>query len=149
MWEWIIAIIVGIIIVFFVTRAQKKYNNKILNNPQFTIGKVTFFSSSKGGVIVPKIVHSNPKPTNIFIKYLIDTTEYENRYSSGPGISYIPDTGIQKGDKYLVVYNEKNPKESCMLFEYPIKDSGDFERYVKDLKNNPEKLKNYRKKNDK
>jgi hypothetical protein len=36
-----------------------------------------------------------------------------------------------------------------MLFEYPIKDSGDFERYVKDLKNNPEKLKNYRKKNDK
>ena len=55
--------------------------------------------------------------------------------------------GVQKGDKYLVIYNEKNPKESCMLFEYPIKDSKDFERYIKELKNNPKKLNNYRKKN--
>jgi len=147
MWEWIIAIIVGIIIVFFVTRAQKNYNNKILNNAQFTIGKVTFYSSSKSGIIVPKIVHSNPKPTSVDYKYLVDTIEYENGYPSGNGISYIPDSGVQKGNKYLVIYNEKNPKESRMLFEYPIKDSKDFERYIKELKNNPKKLNNYRKKN--
>ena len=147
MWEWIIGTLIVGIGLIYVLHKEKEDNKIIIDNSQYTIGKITFYSSSKSGIIVPKIVHSNPKPTSVDYKYLVDTIEYENGYPSGNGISYIPDSGVQKGNKYLVIYNEKNPKESRMLFEYPIKDSKDFERYIKELKNNPKKLNNYRKKN--
>lgn len=145
MWEWIIAIAVVVIIIIFVNKVQNKYIERILNNAEYTTGKVFFFSGSKSGLVVPGLIQSTPKPTNAFTKYFVDNTEYENKNTCGPGIQYIPDTGIQKGDKFLVIYNKKKPKESCVLFDYPIKDNGDFERYVKNLKNNPEKIKNYHK----
>ncbi len=142
--EWIIGIIVCILLFIFVSRSQKQGNERILNNGEFTIGEVTFYSSSKPGFIIPRGSGSTAKPSEVSLKYTIDTTIYKNRYNNGPGISHIPDTGIYEGEKYLVIYDKKNPSKSRMLFKYPIKDSGDFERYVKDLKNNPEKLRKYR-----
>ena len=142
--EWIFGIIVCILLFIFVSRSQKQGNKRILNNGEFTIGEVTFYSSSKPGFIVPRGTGSTAKPTEVSIKYKIDNTTYKYRYNKGPGIKHIPDAAVRKGEKYLVIYNKNNPNKSRMLFKYPIKDSGDFERYVKDLKNNPEKLKNYR-----
>jgi len=37
---------------------------------------------------------------------------------------------IKEGDQYLVLYNDDG---SDMLFDYPIKDSADFEKYVKEF----------------
>ena len=37
---------------------------------------------------------------------------------------------IKEGDLYLVLYNDDG---SDMLFDYPIKDSADFEKYVKEF----------------
>jgi hypothetical protein len=144
MGEWIIGLIIGGLMLFFLLRSQKQEEERILNNGEFSIGEVTFYSSSKPGFIIPRGGGSTPKPTNVFFYYKVNDSIYEMRYSSGPGIKYIPDTGIYEGQKYLVIYDKKNPNKSRMLFKYPIRDSGDFERYVKDLKNNPEKLRNYR-----
>ena len=144
MTEWIIVLIIGGIILFFLLRSQKQEQERLINNREFTIGEVTFYSSSKPGFIIPKGSGSTPKPSNVFFEYKINDTSYEMRYSSGPGISHIPDTGIYEGEKYLVIYDKKNPSKSRMLFKYPIKDSSDFERYVKELKNNPELLRKYR-----
>lgn len=144
MGEWIIVLIIGGVILFFLLRSQKQEQETFLNKGEFTIGEVTFYSSSKPGFIIPKGSGSTPKPSNVFFEYKINNTIYEMRYSNSPGISYIPDTGVHEGEKYLVIYDKNNPKKSRMLFEYPIKDSSDFERYVKKLKNNPEKLRNYR-----
>lgn len=142
--EWIIGIIVCILLLIFVSRSQKQGNERILNNGEFTIGEVTFYSSSKPGFIVPRGTGSTAKPTEVDFIYSVNNKKYEMKYPKGPGIRFIPDTGIYEGEKYLVIYDKKNPSKSRMLFKYPIKDSGDFERYVKELKNNPEKLRNYR-----
>ena len=142
--QWIIYTIITVVILIFVLRLQKEGNERIINNGEFTIGEVTFYSSRKSGFIVPDGTGSTAKPSEVSIKYTIDTNIYKNRYNNGPGISHIPNTGIQEGEKYLVIYNKNNPSKSRMLFKYPIKDSSDFERYVKDLKNNPELLRKYR-----
>jgi len=143
MGEWIIALIIGGLVLFFLLRSQKQEEERIINNGKFTIGEVTFYSSSKPGFIIPRGGGSTPKPSKVNFKYVVDSIEYENHEANGPGISYIPNKGIQEGERYLVIFNINNPEDSKMLFKYPIKDSGDFERYVKDLKNNPEKLRNY------
>jgi len=142
--QWIIYTIVTIVILIFVLRLQKEGNERIINNGELTIGEVTFYSSRKSGFIVPDGSGSTAKPSEVSLKYTIDTTIYKNRYNNGPGIIHIPDTGIYEGEKYLVIYDKNNPHKSRMLFKYPIQDSGDFESYVKDLKNNPEKLRKYR-----
>ena len=35
--------------------------------------------------------------------------------------------------EFLVLYLPEKPKNAIMLFDYPIKDSTDFERYVKEF----------------
>jgi len=37
------------------------------------------------------------------------------------------------GMKFLVIYDTENPKESIIRLDYPIKDSTDFRRYVKEF----------------
>jgi len=37
------------------------------------------------------------------------------------------------GMKFLVIYDTVNPKESIIRLDYPIKDSTDFRRYVKEF----------------
>ena len=43
----------------------------------------------------------------------------------------IQKTNIKNGDKFLVIYLLK--EGSLILFDYPIKDSTDFKRYVKEF----------------
>ena len=38
-----------------------------------------------------------------------------------------------KGDKFLVLYDENDPKNAIIRLDYPIKDNSDFERYVKEF----------------
>lgn len=45
----------------------------------------------------------NEATYNVFVKYTVDGTEYEEEY----GIS----TGYKKGDKVTIYYNPKNPKQ--------------------------------------
>lgn len=37
------------------------------------------------------------------------------------------------GSKFLVIYDANNPKKSIIRLDYPIKDSTDFKRYVKEF----------------
>jgi len=36
--------------------------------------------------------------------------------------------------EFLVLYLPEKPKNAIMLFDYPIKDSADFKRYVREFK---------------
>jgi len=42
-------------------------------------------------------------------------------------------TITKPGKKFLVIYDTENPKESIIRLDYPIKDSTDFRRYVKEF----------------
>lgn len=50
----------------------------------------------------------------------------------------LPDEGVVAGQRYLVVYNADKPEESRILFDKPIQDSADFDRYIAELKENVE-----------
>ena len=62
--------------------------------------------------------------------YKVDDTDIE-----GKRYHKFPPRVVEKGDKYIVAYSNKNAKNSVMLFDYPTKQDGDFERYL--VKFNP------------
>lgn len=49
-----------------------------------------------------------------------------------PLSKYPSDIRVKRDEKYLVVYLENNQKKAIILFDYPVKDSTDFKRYVKE-----------------
>ena len=55
---------------------------------------------------------------------------------------YVPfENGPSKGERFVALYLPNEPEKCALLFDYPIKDSTDFERYLEDFKKNPPKLK--------
>ncbi len=90
---------------------MNKRENTIRNNGCPAIGEVyTFSKDSRTG-------------SSVKYKYQVDKMHH-----SDIGI-LIPDS-LKKGDKFLVLYLEKDPRKSILLLDKPIKDSTDFQRYV-------------------
>lgn len=44
-----------------------------------------------------------------------------------------PNNKIKEGNKYMVLYLPEKPKTAIMLFDYPINDSSDFRKFVKEF----------------
>lgn len=136
--KFIIAVlcIAGFFLLKGVSRNETKH---IFNNADFSIGKLIEYSKGSGTVITPNNVVNEPgNPPFVKFKYAVKNIEYMNRYDAN---TYnIPGNIIVEGKEYLVVYYNKNPQKSRMLFDYPIKDSIDFERSVKEF----EKTRKYR-----
>jgi hypothetical protein len=44
-----------------------------------------------------------------------------------------PNNTVEEGDKYLVYYLPERPQKAIMFFDYPIKDSADFIKSIKEL----------------
>jgi len=134
-------IILGIVAVGFyvaIMRHNSNENKKIFNNPEYSIGVVTYFSNAKGAIGVPNAVTAPAKPAEIKYKYEVNGDGIENGYVDGE--FKVPFSGPIAGEKYLVIYLKTNPQKSRMLFDYPINDSSDFVRYCEILKKNPLQL---------
>jgi len=105
-----------------------------LGNPGYAIGIVNYFEP--GGFSTSKLINYS---------FFINGKKYGNQYSNRAGGKKwkIPISGDYKqGDQYMVQYNKDNP--SCMtcsrmLFDYPVKDSSDYRRYVNEFDTNPPK----------
>jgi len=118
---------------FFLLKGVSRNETKlIISNGDFTIGKLIEYSQRSGTVITPNNTVNQPgNPPFIKFKYTAKNIEYMNRYDAN---TYkIPYNKIKEGAEYLVVYYNKNPQKSRMLFEYPIKDSTDFKKSVKEF----------------
>ena len=138
MTEYILLSIAVIIVIFLLRHFNYKDNVQIFDDPRYVIGELTYFSDAKGAIGVPGRITSSGKPSEIKFEYEINGYKIENNYGSES--FNIPSSGPIAGDKYLVIYQKTNPKNSRMLFDYPIKDSADFIRYTDTLKKNPLKL---------
>lgn len=110
----IISLVLLFILVFgFLNRNQVKEEKQLIKDTgSLSIGTVK--SISKGGY------HSNGG-INYFFKL--------DRIYSGR-ISDWPSKGLNKGDQFLVLFLEKDPRRSILLLDKPIKDSTDFQRYA-------------------
>lgn len=123
---------------FIIVRMQKASQSFLKEEGTFTIGTITSFSGHDGG-FNGGAVSGSPHGTFLEFKYIINNKEYVQNY--GGDDYFIPEIGQKEGDNFLVFYHNKNPKESMMLFNYPIKDSNDFARYMEEFKTTPPKLK--------
>jgi hypothetical protein len=121
-----------------VMRGNKHENQIIFSNPGYTIGEIIYFSDAKGAIVVPNAITAPAKPSEIKFKYTVNGNDIENNYVAGE--FKVPSSGPIAGEKYIVIYLKSNPRKSRMLFEYPLKDNVDFDKYLFEFKIAPPKL---------
>jgi hypothetical protein len=82
---------------------------------------------------------SYSKPESISFLYIVNNVELKGGdtkfYMDKNAFEVFNDKEKSKpGSKFLVVYDVNNPKKSIIRLDYPIVDSTDFRRYVKEFK---------------
>ena len=124
-----ISIIILTVIVGMNHRKNRKSEKEnLLQNGLFAIGEVIYYSSSKSPIAAPKISNTG-KPAKIEFSVRINGQKYICKYDEWSG--EIPNEGIEVGNKYLVLYpKDFSPNKCRMQFDYPIKDSTDFKKYI-------------------
>lgn len=133
-------IILGIIFIVVIilynirTKEKEEYQEKLLANAYYSIGEVSKYFPRK-----MRIFNNTGRSANVEYHFMANAKEYTNKYTASD--AKVPDEGVSVGERFLVLYLKDNPEESRMFFEYPVKDSIDFKRYVKEF----EEMKNKKK----
>jgi len=112
--------------IYFIMRNHDKINS-ILDDPEYTIGTVECFMPEGRLNMAPS--------SSVRYRYTVDGVEFESTRSLR-----LPREGIEKGDRFIVAYSNKNAENSVMLFDYPIKEDSDFEKWLEEFKINPPRL---------
>jgi len=119
-------------IVYLVVGHNTDVNNKARNkyleeNGLYTIGKVIEYSEhiATGG------------SQYIKISYKVMGIEYQ--VSSGYNVPF--KDGPKAGELFMAMYLPYEPEKCALLYDYPVKDSTDYKRYIEEFKKNPPKLK--------
>ncbi|MFI5221378.1 MAG: hypothetical protein ACHQK8_03555 [Bacteroidia bacterium] len=112
--------------IFLLVNVQCKKDNIVFPNPGYAIG------------IIDAYAPQYKTASNIQFEFSIASQKYYVTYHSGDNGWYVPGSGNYKiGDKYMVQYDQSNPNTARMLFDYPVKDSTDYIKYVNQFKTNP------------
>lgn len=133
-------IILGIIFICFLiwynvrTKEKEEYQKKLLANASYSIGEVSKYFPRK-----MKVFNGTGRDAKIEYHFIADAKEYIKKYTAS--VAKVPDEGVSIGEKFLVLYLKDNPEESRMFFDYPVKDSIDFKRYVKEFEEMKSKTK--------
>lgn len=133
--EYLIIGAIAVIFNFEVDKENHEENQKIFDNPIYAIGELTYFFKGSNGTGV----HSAVQLPYVNYKYNLNGVNY--KYDFGIGQYYMPTSGFIIGKKYLVICLKTDPKLSRMLFDYPIKNSTDFIKYLEKFKKNPPPMK--------
>lgn len=129
------------LIFLYVSSIQQENENETIfssSDLKFVIGEVIYYHPYSGGIHVWGANYSSG-PTSVGFKFEVEDRAYERRYTTV--VYKIPDKGVHIGERYLVAYLQADPEKCLMLFDYPIKDSLDFEQGVKRFLEEREKVK--------
>jgi len=125
--ETIIVLIACVLLYFVVSIAFDRKEKEIMKNCFYSYAYVTkkneYGELAKGGRY-----GAGASVESIDFFYEIDGHKHYDRYA-------IPKKAgvVKKGDKYLMLISKDNSKRYVVMFKYPIKDSADFKRYVKEF----------------
>ena len=98
-----------------------------ISNPGYAIGIVLYY-----------LIDNGRTSSQIEYNYYVNNKLYDNGYvDSHNGWSVPNHASYQKGDQFMVQYDQNNIGFSRMLFSYPVKDSADYIKYVNQFKTNP------------
>ena len=127
-----VLVIAGLIILGTKHRRERHvYKNKLLHYASYSIGEVSYYRSGRNSLIVPRIANNTGRTPTVEYYFSLNGDTFVNKYDAYK--ADVPTKGVKEGGKYLVLYNKSNPAENRMFFDYPIKDSTDFKRYVKEF----------------
>ena len=109
--------LIGLLVAaYFLDKSFKKSEKNLIGNGSFTIGTFKKFTWGSNG--------------QHLIYYFYDNGKYRSDGSSSKFPDFEQQKTIFEGDQFLVIYNDWG---STIFFECPIKDSTDFQRYVKEF----------------
>lgn len=131
--EWIVLFIIGLAGILYFNIKEKKGNERIMSNTQYAVGEVLKYDPGNSQSIPGYSTARSP-----FVEYNYKVEEQIITNFNTRSSTNLPDEGVVAGQRYLVVYNADKPEESRILFDKPIHDSADFDRYVEELKENVE-----------
>jgi hypothetical protein len=134
-----IFIIVALTALYYVKKWNKSEILKIYSNSSFAIGTVTNYSSTTSHVMIPKL-GTYRQVRCVRYTFIVCNEIIERGYEDSV-LHKIPDLNVSVGDKYIVIYHRDDPQKNIMLFDYPIKDSADFNLFLKNVKDRKIKLK--------
>ncbi len=97
----------------------------------YTIGLIESYGDATGG-FQSGAIESSPKMSQVNYSYIINNKKFEDFDYGVPK--------VKEGDRFLVVYYIKNQQKSLILFNYPIKDSTDYKRYMDEFKTKTPKI---------
>lgn len=125
------AFLILFIISFWMQNNRKEVGREITLYPGYAIGVLDY--KIKGGATF------GPSTTDVFILFKVDTKIWRTT-TKGKLAGY---KQALEGDEYLVIYDTLNPENCQILFDYPIKDSSDFIRYLEEFKTKPLDISKY------
>jgi len=128
----ILIVILGIGAIIFVEFSDRRGKNKreeLKLNGGFAIGEFTDRSYYSSNGMVNSIGYSFAINSKKF-RGGDNNCGWDSREASN---AFIDKKKADVGDKFLVLYDLKNPKRSIIRLDYPIKDSSDFKKYVKEF----------------
>ncbi|MDR2037434.1 MAG: hypothetical protein LBQ60_05880 [Bacteroidales bacterium] len=122
---WGMLTVFAFIVIKIASRSIENDVKSLLENCEYTVGTVKVF-----------FIPNKPPDPYLRYKYYVDGTEIEGREYHNLVLTRGM-KGAEVDERYIVAYSKKNVKESVMLFKYPIKQAGDFEKYLEEFKINP------------
>lgn len=125
---FVISILISIPIVLGICMHIRKNNlvKAIKKDPAYAIATIIKYGRpSKGSINA--IIEFIDKDRN-----LIKTITSDRLYKSVRCVT--------PGDHYLVTYNIADPEKCILLLDYPVKDSSDFNHYLREFKRNTPNL---------
>ncbi|MCC9063987.1 hypothetical protein [Flavobacterium piscisymbiosum] len=121
----LLIVIIGVIMVLWGKELTKNKIKKDLGNYDYAIGNIdVFFYRAPVG--------NNVRFSSITYSYVVNNIRYVNNYDA---LDYKLPSSPDVNDKFMVVFNKKDPKKSLLLGDYPIKTEEDFKIFIDTNKN--------------
>jgi hypothetical protein len=123
-----IPLILILIYSYFKRDEIKSQNKELEENGLYSVGIITKYNE--------EYINTNVlEPATVEFEYSIHGKYYESLCYN------FPKNNIPKiRESYMIIYLPNEPKRSCLLCNYPVRDSSDYNRYIEEFKNNPPKL---------
>lgn len=124
-----ITLIALILLFIFAHFLRKDSEKRIISNLGYSIGILRNVTTA-----------GTPMKTEVYFDFKANSKAYNKMKNKGKIIGY--KEAVQRA-QYLVIYDTENPENCQILFDYPIKDSTDFIRYLEGFKSKPLNISKY------
>ena len=140
---WKGKIIIFIVICFIIFLIKLQYHNtyKAKNNVMFLFKKGSFsigeidgvnYSGGAAGGYMSDILYSYHIKNKKYSHFLNSYTAFEISKESKNVFNSIDNS--HKGERYLVIFEENNPKNSILCLDRPIKDSLSYKHHITEIR---------------